>query len=63
MLFVCAPHACDYIGSNRLCVRSQRTPVSVNYFAQYLTVMVKIHTLGSNVAVMLAGYLVWWDSP
>ena len=34
-----------------------------HYFARYLTVTVKIHTLGSNVAVALAGYLVCWDSP
>ena len=34
-----------------------------HYLARYLTVTVKIHTLGSNVAVALAGSLVWWDSP
>ena len=40
-----------------------RARVRVHYFARYLTVMVKIRTLGSNVAVALAGSLVWWDSP
>ena len=33
-----------------------------HYFARYLTVRVKISTLGSNVAVALAGSLVWWGS-
>ena len=33
-----------------------------HYFACYLTVTVKIHTLGSNVAVALAGSLVQWSS-
>ena len=34
-----------------------------HYFARYLTVTVKIRTLGSNVSVALTGYLVWWDLP
>ena len=33
-----------------------------HYFARYLTVTVKIRTLGSNVAVALAGSLVLWGS-
>ena len=33
-----------------------------HYFARYLTVTVKIRTLGSNVVVALAGSLVWWGS-
>ena len=37
--------------------------VRVHYFARYLMVMVHIRTLGSIVPVVLAGSLVWWDSP
>ena len=33
------------------------------YFARYLTVTVKISTLGIIVPVALNGSLVWWDSP
>ena len=33
------------------------------YFARYLTVTVKIRTLESIFPVLLAGSLVWWDSP
>ena len=33
-----------------------------HYFARYLTVTVKICTLGINVAVAISGSLVWWDS-
>ena len=40
-----------------------RARVHAHYFARYLTVTVKIHILGSNVAVALAGSLVCWDSP
>ena len=40
-----------------------RAHVRAHYFARYLTVTVKILTLGSNVAVALAGSLIWWDSP
>ena len=40
-----------------------RAHMCAHYFTRYLTVMVKICTLGSNVAVALAGSLVWWDSP
>ena len=32
------------------------------YFARYLTVTVRIHTLESIFPVFLAGSLVWWDS-
>ena len=39
-----------------------RACVHVHYFGCYLTVTVKIFTLGSNVAVALAGSLVWWGS-
>ena len=31
-----------------------------HYFARYLTVTVEIRTLGSNIAVALAGYLFCW---
>ena len=34
----------------------------VHYFARYLTVTVNIQTLGSNVAVALAGSILWWGS-
>ena len=40
-----------------------RARAHAHYFARYLTVTVKIRTLGGNVAVALAGSLVWWDSP
>ena len=33
------------------------------YFARYLTVTVKIHNLEIIFPVLLAGSLVWWDSP
>ena len=33
------------------------------YFVRYLTVMVKIRTLESIFPVLLAGSLVWLDSP
>ena len=39
-----------------------RVRVCAHYFARYLTVTVKICTLGSNVAVALAGSIVWWGS-
>ena len=34
-----------------------------HYFAHYLKVTVKIHTLGSIVPVALTSFLVWRDSP
>ena len=40
-----------------------RVHVRAHYFARYITVTVKIRTLGSNVAFLLAGSLFWWDSP
>ena len=40
-----------------------RARVRAYYFARYLAVTVKICTLGSNVALALAGSLIWWDSP
>ena len=40
-----------------------RARARTHYFARYLTVTVKIRTLGRNVAVALDGSLVWWDSP
>ena len=40
-----------------------RVRAGAHYFSCYLTVTVNIRTLGSNVAVALAGFLVWWDSP
>ena len=40
-----------------LCARAH-----VHYFACYLTVTVKILSLVSNVAVAIAGSLVWWGS-
>ena len=40
-----------------------RVHARAHYFAHYLTVTVKICTLGSIVPVVLDGYLVWWDSP
>ena len=33
-----------------------------HYFARFLTVMVKIIIIGINVAVVLSGSLVWWNS-
>ena len=39
-----------------------RTCACVHYLARYLAVTVKILTLGSNVSVALAGFLVWWGS-
>ena len=39
-----------------------RARVRAHYFARYLTVTVNILTLGSNVAVVLAGFLLWWGS-
>ena len=36
--------------------------VCVHYLARYLTVTVKVRTLGSNVSVALAGSLVRWGS-
>ena len=33
------------------------------YFSRYVTVAVKIRTLESIFLVLLAGSLVWWDSP
>ena len=38
-------------------------PACAHYFAQYLTVMGKILTLETIFPVLLAGSLVWWDSP
>ena len=35
----------------------------MHYFARYLMVMVKIRTLENIFPVVLAGSLVWWDSP
>ena len=43
-----------------LCVRALCACARAHYFTRYLTVTVKIHTLGINVAVALAGYLIWW---
>ena len=40
-----------------------RAGVRAHYFARYLTVTVKIRTLGSIVPVALAVSLVWWDPP
>ena len=40
-----------------------RAPAHAHYFARYLTVTVKIHTLEIIFSVLLAGSLVWWDSP
>ena len=37
--------------------------VRAHHFVRYLTVTVKIRTLGSIVPVAIAGSLVWWDSP
>ena len=42
---------------------SARAHAHAHQFTRYLTVTVKIRTLGSNVAVALSGSLVWWDSP
>ena len=39
-----------------------RARARVHYFARYLTVTVKIRTLGSNVAVALDVSLIWWGS-
>ena len=36
-----------------------RARARAHYFARYLTVMVKICTLGINVAITIAGSLVW----
>ena len=38
-----------------------RARARAHYFARYLTVTVKIRTLGSNFVVALDGSLVWWD--
>ena len=40
-----------------------RVRARAHYLARYLTVTVKIRTLGINFAVALSGSLVWWDSP
>ena len=40
-----------------------RARAHAHYFVRSLNVTVKIHTLGSNVAVALPGSLVLWDSP
>ena len=40
-----------------------RVPARAHYFARYLTVTVKIRALESIFPVLLAGSLVWWDSP
>ena len=40
-----------------------RVHARAHYFARYLTVTVKICTLGIIVPVALDGSLVWWDSP
>ena len=40
-----------------------RAGARTHYFARYLTVTVKIRTIGSSVPVALSGSLVWWDSP
>ena len=40
-----------------------RAPAHAHYFARYLMVMVEIHTLEGILPVLLAGSLVWWDSP
>ena len=50
--------ACDSIGSNGLCVRFHPYACTRAYFARYLTVTVKIHTLESIFPVLLAGSLV-----
>ena len=39
-----------------------RVHARAHYFARYLTVTVKIHTLGIIIAVALARSLVWWGS-
>ena len=38
-------------------------PARAHFFARYLTVTFKIRTLESIFPVLLAGSLVWWDSP
>ena len=55
--------ACDSIGGNVLCVRCPTCLCARAYFARYLTVTVKIRTLESIFPFLLAGSLVWWDSP
>ena len=46
------------------CVSSlPRAHARAHYFAHYLTVTVKIRTLGSIFPAALDGSLVWWDSP
>ena len=45
------------------CVSSLPRAPARAYFVRYLTVTVKIRTLESIFPVLLAGSLVWWDSP
>ena len=63
VVFPRSVRACDFIDGNRLCVRSPSCACARTYFARYLTVTVKIRTLESIFPVLLAGSLVWWDSP
>ena len=39
-----------------------RAHAPVHYFSRYFIVTVKIRALGSNVAVAIAGSIVWWGS-
>ena len=64
LLFVRAP--CVHVISLEVtgCVFAiPRAPARTHYFVRYLTVTVKIRTLESIFPVLLAGSLVWWDSP
>ena len=55
--------ACDSIGGNAFVSALPRVPARAHYFALYLTVTVHIRTLESIFPVLLAGSLIWWDSP
>ena len=62
LLCVCAPRVCDSLAVTGCVSDLPRARAHAYYFARYFTVMVKIRTLGINVAVALASSLVWFGS-
>ena len=63
LLFVRAPSVCVITLAVTCCVSALPHSPACVYFARYLTITVKIRTLESIFPVLLAGSLVWWDSP
>ena len=64
LVFVRAPRARMIPLAVTGCVSALlRARARAHYIARYLTVTVKIRTLENIFPVLLAGSLVWWDSP